>query len=447
MKTIKRTCAFCIAVCAIVALLTISVSADEGSLWSSGTVKLNDEPPLSLALYVIAEQNDMAVAGINGNVLNFSADRFACAMNLSSVKYITVNVLPDVRCGSLYIGGTGVSKGQKISAADIGRMVYEEASSGIGQKASFEFSVNGSPYSIKCNVYMIDGINYSPTVSLASYALLNTETYKNIPVSGVLSAYDPEGDVVRYEIVKYPENGVLVVNERTTGTYTYTPAENYTGDDSFKYVVRDEYGNYSSANEVKITVKASGVSLVYSDLAESELQSHAISMTEKGLMNGLQIGENYYFQPEREVTRAEFLITAMNAIGIKNVPAQSTTVFADDSDISSEMKGYIALAHSMGYISGKTVEGKTYFMPDEVINVSEAAVIVSNMIGYAQPKVTPVFADADKIPAWSGKAIESLHTLGILELPEMISGANEKMTRGAMAKMLNKTIFVISEHK
>ena len=226
MKTIKRTCAFCIAVCAIVALLTISVSADEGSLWSSGTVKLNDEPPLSLALYVIAEQNDMAVAGINGNVLNFSADRFACAMNLSSVKYITVNVLPDVRCGSLYIGGTGVSKGQKISAADIGRMVYEEASSGIGQKASFEFSVNGSPYSIKCNVYMIDGINYSPTVSLASYALLNTETYKNIPVSGVLSAYDPEGDVVRYEIVKYPENGVLVVNERTTGTYTYTPAEN-----------------------------------------------------------------------------------------------------------------------------------------------------------------------------------------------------------------------------
>ena len=212
-------------------------------------------------------------------------------------------------------------------------------------------------------------------------------------------------------------------------------------------MVRDEYGNYSSANEVKITVKASGVSLVYSDLAESELQSHAISMTEKGLMNGLQIGENYYFQPEREVTRAEFLITAMNAIGIKNVPAQSTTVFADDSDISSEMKGYIALAHSMGYISGKTVEGKTYFMPDEVINVSEAAVIVSNMIGYAQPKVTPVFADADKIPAWSGKAIESLHTLGILELPEMISGANEKMTRGAMAKMLNKTIFVISEHK
>ena len=109
------------------------------------------------------------------------------------------------------------------------------------------------------------------------------------------------------------------------------------------------------------------------------------------------------------------------------------------------MKGYIALAYSKGYISGIKSEGKLYFNPNESITMSEAAVIVSNMIGYAEPKITPVFADADDIPAWSSKAIESLHTLGILELPDMVSGACDTVTRGDMAKLLNKTMFVIDK--
>ena len=75
--------------------------------------------------------------------------------------------------------------------------------------------------------------------------------------------------------------------------------------------------------------------------------------------------------------------------------------------------------------------------------MSEAAVIISNMIGYATPKVTPVFADAGEIPEWSGRAIESLHTLGILELPDMTVSANDAVTRGDMAKLLNRTVLVI----
>ena len=133
----------------------------------------------------------------------------------------------------------------------------------------------------------------------------------------------------------------------------------------------------------------------------------------------------------------------MNACGIKNVPNADTTVFYDDSEISPEMKGFIALAYSKGYISGIQEQGKIYFKPDDEIKLSEAAVIISNMIGYASPKVTPDFADADSIPSWSGKAIESLHTLGILETPEMISGAGNTVTRGDMARLLDKTMFVI----
>jgi hypothetical protein len=162
-------------------------------------------------------------------------------------------------------------------------------------------------------------------------------------------------------------------------------------------------------------------------------------------MNGVQVGDYFYFEADREVSRAEFVVTAMNAIGIKNVPDVDKTVFYDDSDISPEMKGYIALAYSKGYISGTKENGLLCFNGDESIKMSEAAVIISNMIGYAEPKVTTVFADADKIPSWSGRAVQSLYTLGIIESADMVSGAGENVTRGDMAKLLARTMLVIGK--
>ena len=59
------------------------------SLISTGTnVIANEQSKVSCALDIIAHQNQMAVAGIKGNALNFSADRFACAMNLGKIEKI-----------------------------------------------------------------------------------------------------------------------------------------------------------------------------------------------------------------------------------------------------------------------------------------------------------------------------------------------------------------------
>ncbi len=452
MKGIKRIVSIAFVAILICSAACIAVSAADTessaltSLISSGTAVIaNGQSTVSFGLDVIAYRNQMAIAGVKGNMLNFSAERFACAMNLSSIDCITVTELPDMSCGSLYIGSEGVSVGQVISAANISLMTYEESRTGVGNKASFKFTVNDSSYEMVCNIFMIDKVNYSPSVKRASLVSLNNETYRNIKFSGVLSAYDPEGDELTYEIVQYPSHGILVLNDRTLGTYTYTPVESYTGSDSFSYVVRDRYGNYSSSATVTIEVNAQKTSTVYSDMLDHELYNHAIAVTESGLMNGVQVGDYFYFEADREVSRAELVVTAMNAIGIKNVPDVESTGFADDADINPAMKGYIALAYSKGYISGTKSNGQIVFRPDEKVKLSEAAVIVSNMIGYAKPDVTPAFADSDAIPSWSSAAIESLYTLGILEFPDRTVGANETVTRGDMAKLLNKTIQLIGK--
>ncbi len=452
MKVIKKTMAALVTVLILSVILCVSVCAKDAqssmldSLVSGGTAVIsNEQITVSCALDVIANQNQMAISGIKGNSLSFSAERFACAMNLSSIDYITVTALPDVSCGALYIGSEGVSVGQKISASNISLMTYEEAKTGVGKNASFEFTVNDNAYDIICNIFMIESMNYSPTVKMASYVSLNNETYRDIMIKGVLSAHDPEGDELTFEIVSYPVHGLLVLENKSLGTYTYTPNESYTGNDSFEYVVRDKYGNYSTSAKVMIEVNAQKTSTVYSDMIDDELYSHALAVTESGLMNGVQVGNYYYFEADREVSRAELVVTAMNAIGIKNVPDVANTGFADDGDISPAMKGYISLAYQKGYISGIKQNGNIYFRPDETVKLSEAAVIISNMIGYAKPDVTPVFADAESIPSWSNAAIESLYTLGILEFPDKTVGAGATVTRGDMAKLLNKTMQMIGK--
>ena len=102
-------------------------------------------------------------------------------------------------------------------------------------------------------------------------------------------------------------------------------------------------------------------------------------------------------------------------------------------------------AYTKGYISGIKQNGEIYFKPDETVTLSEAAVVISNMIGYAKPAISPTFADSDSIPSWSNSAIESLYTLGILEVPDMTVGAGVTLTKGDMAKLLNKTMQLIGK--
>ena len=77
------------------------------------------------------------------------------------------------------------------------------------------------------------------------------ETYKNIANTGVLSASDPEGDTLTYQLVKEPKRGTVDI--APDGSFTYTPAQNKVGKDVFTYTATDSAGNVS--NVANVTVK------------------------------------------------------------------------------------------------------------------------------------------------------------------------------------------------
>src|SRR5690606_28193283 len=74
----------------------------------------------------------------------------------------------------------------------------------------------------------------------------STSTTEDTPVSGKVVASDVDGDVLSYSVQSGASHGTLTLNA-TTGDYTYTPAANYNGADSFTVSVSDVQGGVAIA--------------------------------------------------------------------------------------------------------------------------------------------------------------------------------------------------------
>lgn len=397
---------------------------------------------VSDALTILAARTDMAKTAIIGEDISFSKDDFGRALNLTEINSITLESVPGLTEGRLTVGSATLDAGQSIPGENLELLNFVPASKEITQ-SEFTFST-GEGYSIKCNLYFVDKVNYSPTVSLASENSLAVNTHDKVSRIGKLDAYDPEGDRIVYEIVSYPKNGSLVLLDRDEGKYVYTPMNEFTGNDSFSYVARDIYGNYSSSAAVSVSVRERRSSVTFGDIDDCNIYNAAISMTEKALMTGTEIDGVTYFSPSQSITRAEFLAVAMKASGITDPGNAEKTVFSDDGDIPGEYKGYVNAAYQLGFISGSEIDGEACFLPNASITRAEAAVMLNSIISsVSKPEksvLLPVFADSSTLPGWASDAIYSMNSMGILPMLDGYASPNTAVSRGEAAQMFEAVI-------
>ncbi len=402
-------------------------------------------PAISYGLRVLAANEEMVMAGLCGNEIGFTAQDICRAMNLSSIAYVTIKELPSPDKGTLFVGSVGAGEGQVIAAESLHLMSFAAANDEKPTEATVKLGINGSDYAITCHLRLVDRLNFTPTVALAPAVSLTIETYKDLPLAGTVSAYDPEGDEMTYEIVRYAAHGRVTLTDRHTGAYTYTPDAGYIGTDRFDYVVRDTHGNYSTSATVSITVSDRPSSVTYADLDDAQNPAAILSMSTMGLMNGTKVGGASYFKPGESVSRLEFLVTALEACGItaEDVRDLQDPSVADVSSIPVAMRPYVSYALQKSYIGTKSVAGQPHFKPHDPITRAEAAVILSNIIGYAKEDTVTTFADADALPTWSSRALTSLSALGILTSPDGKANASDTMTRDMTAAWLWRTIRVM----
>ena len=422
---------------AYAALFLLPILLSLTALFSLSLSAAVPTPPVSPGLRILAGEFDMAMAGLRGSAISFDAEDFARAVNLSQVTSVTVTKVPAVADGELRVGNLVLTGGQRLGKEGLSELTFKPRSSDLST-SSFRFTVNDSPVELTCNLYLLDEINHCPSLSMVPKTSLNVSTHQNVTLYGSLPCYDPEGDETRIEIVSYPKSGLLILTDRTSGDYTYTPDASRSGRDSFTYVARDRYGNYSAAATVLLTVTKPETAVVYEDLKDGPLHNAALTMTEEGIMTGVAVGGGTYFYPNGSVSRGEFVVMAMEALGMREVNGDGSCVFEDCGELSEKTRSYLSAAYELGYVQGELgADGGLSFAPSRAVTRAEAAVIVGRMIQASTPTITPVFTDASEIPAWAAPSLYSLHSLGILSARGDQLSPHDALSRGETAQMLS----------
>ena len=392
-----------------------------------GAVSVSAAAFLGPGAQVVAANIKMVKSGLAGHKMSFTDGDFKSALCVSDFNSVTITKIPSSLEGTLLLGGRRVSEGREIQRKNIGGLVFVPASKSV-KECSFKFKIDGGA-EIECFLKFVDKVNYAPTADELPFI----KTQKDITVYSNLSANDPEKDALEYIIVTYPKSGRVCLLDGDR--FCYTPREGYTGEDKFTYVVRDEYGNFSLPVSVNIEVTNRMCSTVYADMEERAEYNAAVAMTAMGIMGGTIIGDDVYFMPDKEVTRAEFVALAMKSAGIRADSTVSSSYFDDDSDIPKSLVPYIATAQRIGLVNGDFKDGKLIFAPNEIITKYEAAKILATILGADGDGEESVFATDEEIPTWARSGVWAMCSLGIFDAEEA-ENASAPVTRASAAEYL-----------
>lgn len=385
----------------------------------------------------LAEDTKIIKSGLIGRKMAFTDTDFKQGLCISDFDALTITELPSSTEGTLMLAGRRVSEGVKIKRKNIPALVFIPASKEVTE-AKFKFTVDecAGGEDIEFIIRFSDRINYEPKINEEHTASLEVKTQREIGIHGKMCATDADSANLEFIVVSYPKSGMLTIVDKATGEYVYTPYDSYIGNDSFIYVARDEWGNFSKAQKVNITVSERMSEVVYRDMIDRPEYNAAVAVTAMGIMDGKLIGDGVYFTPEGNVSRAEFVCMAMKAANVRPLSAAKTTYFDDNVDIPAPLVSYVATAQRMGIISGKFEDGALVFKPNEAITKYEAASIISKLLDTEADDNRPVFNDITSVPAWARDDVYNMCSLGIFEYEGNTVNATVTVSRAECASYL-----------
>lgn len=350
MKTLLRLCVLLIALCILFASAAGAVSP---------------------ALEIIRNETRLIKSCVNGEKVSFNAEEFL-SLTGAEFEYITLTSLPALSEGVLKLAGVDVLSGQHVSRSGLAHLKFLP-NKNAEKDSGFTFTVAADGWESK---ELDCVIRFSETENLAPIATsLSLATYESISVSAPLGAYDPDGDSLTYVIKRYPTEGTIKIAE---GIATYTPTEGFIGTDSFSFYTMDSFGRTSKVATAKIKVGKNNSGIYFADMKDSAAHLAAIHAAKQSFMTYTLIGNSYYFDPNEPISRIDYAVMLITALGT-TLPDKPypTEIFTDTSTLSRDKKLYLEAAVVKGYISADV----TTFRPDQPISVAEAVSISEKAAG------------------------------------------------------------------
>ncbi|MFC5402849.1 S-layer homology domain-containing protein [Cohnella soli] len=180
----------------------------------------------------------------------------------------------------------------------------------------------------------------------------------------------------------------------------------------------------------------------FSDMKGNWAEEYVNKLAAKHIVTG--VDENR-FAPKLAVTRADFAVLAVRALGYGvTQPLQGHSNFADVPS-KAYYAGYVSKASELGLIQG---DGKR-FRPTDNISREEAVLILVRAYGAMTHSVVALqadaasFADMDQASAWAREAIATGQSLGLISGKSgNLFDPRGQVTRAEIAKMIYQLLHV-----
>lgn len=296
--------------------------------------------------------------------LDFSSDE--------ALTGVCITQLPPSSAGTVMLGTRVVRSGDILTAQQLSQLTFHP----LNTEADQDVTITYLPiYENRVETAATVTISIFGKKDQAPVAEDSTlETYKNLANNGKLCAYDPEGGLLTYTLVRSPKRGEVTIHN--DGTFTYTPKKNKVGTDSFTYTVTDAAGNVSREARVTVTVLKARAAATYTDTIGKDCRFAAEWLKNTGLFTGETINGQPCFQPDKTVTRGEFTAMLVQSLGIQVDEHASYTGFSDDCP--AWLRPYLAAALRSGLTAGWPHGDK--FGAEEPITGAEAALLMQNAL-------------------------------------------------------------------
>lgn len=369
-------------------------------------------------LLVLCMSGGVAAAQVDcDDVYCFSSGDFSPD---SKLEGICITGLPDSASGTIMLGSRVLRTGDILTADQVAQMTFIPLLTETDIQAQVTYLPIYEDRVERSTTMTISIRGKENKAPLAEDSLL--ETYKNLPNEGTLKVSDPEGGKLVFTVTRQPKRGSVTVRE--DGTFLYTPKKNKVGTDSFTYTATDVAGHVSREATVTVEILKPADLTMYTDTAGTDCRFEAEWLRNTGLFVGEQIGGKSCFQPEKSVSRGEFMTMLIKTLEIGTDKDASYTGFTDETP--GWLKPYLAAALRSG-ITADWPHGQV-FGSSEPINGTEAALLMQNALDLTVSAATDETEDVS-IPSWAVTAMNAMAENGI-SLP------TGQLTRAQAAKIL-----------
>lgn len=380
---------------------------------------------------------DLSKNGLIGSMIVFEEKDFQVKGDkTASLTAVVIEALPDAGAGTLLLGGTILEEGSRVEKSALSGLRFQSQGNPTVTKTActlrpvFSGGKEGEAFTVE--ITLLEKVNHPPVARS-----MDLSTYKNVSITGYFDAVDAEGDMLTFRMMSNPARGAVELAGDGSGRFIYRPYENKTGKDRFTYAVLDEAGNLSERATITIQIEKAASAVSYPELDGDPAHKSAVRLAQEGIYLGPCVGGQYTFDPEKTVTRAEFLAMAMTVAEMEPMEDVTVTGFTDDDEIPVWSKGNVSAALKAGAIrGGRDEQGASVFRAQDPITYGQAAVMLDNLLQVTDVPVEVFASDAET--HWAMQSAADLCACGAMRVENMaLTALEQPLTLGEAAVLLD----------